>query len=263
MNTAPIGIIDSGFGGLSVYERIAELLPKEKYIYLGDHAHIPYSGKTVSYIHTRIKKLITFLLSKQVKLIVIACNTATVAGIDRYRKQFPTIPILGVVPVIKTAAELSGKKSFCVLATDFTARSVYQKKLIETFASGYRVHNIGGADLVDFVERGIIDGRQVRARIKKLLTPRILGEIDVIALGCTHYPFLKPAIRAIVGEDIQLLDSGSAVARHVKRILEHNHALAANKRKTTVFFTTARKRSLSTIASVLLKRTVSLYYEKI
>src|SRR3989344_838057 len=117
MSTKPIGILDSGFGGLSIYQSIRELLPHESTIYVGDHAHIPYSTKTPSLIKRRVGKIIHFLLRKGAKLIVIACNPATVAGIDEYRKEFPGVPIVGVVPVVKTAAEVSGKKSFAVLST--------------------------------------------------------------------------------------------------------------------------------------------------
>lgn len=260
MNTAPIGILDSGFGGLSIYRSITTLLPHESTVYIGDHAHIPYSEKPPEYIHHRVITLIQFLLTKKVKLVVVACNTATVAGIDIYREDFPTLPIIGVVPVVKTAAEVSRKKSFAVLSTNFTASSKYQKKLIRTFASECRVFNLGGHSLVDFVERGITDGNQVKREIRNILTPSIIKNIDVIALGCTHYPFLETAIRSIIPTHIQILDSGGAVARQVQRIIAHNDIASTSRTPSHRFYSTENSNTLSRIASKLLNEKVHVQY---
>lgn len=252
MNNAPIGILDSGFGGLTIYRSMIKLLPRESTVYIGDHAHIPYSDKTPAYIHKRVKKIIQFLLSKHVKLVVIACNTATVAGIDIYRKAFPDIPIIGVVPVVKTAAERTKKKSFAVLSTNFTANSEYQKNLIRTFAAECNVYNLGGHSLVDSVEKGIVEGEKIKKELKKILTPEILENIDVIALGCTHYPFLEKIIRSIVGKNVEILDSGGAVGRQVARILSHNKLETAGGSATHIFYSTKKDANLTRIASKLL-----------
>ncbi len=262
MGTQPIGIFDSGFGGLSIFQSIGKLLPDESVVYLGDHAHIPYSKKTATFIQNRVSKLIKFLIGKNVKLIVIACNTATVAGIDIYRKKFPGIPIIGVVPVIKSASHESGRKSFAVLSTEFTAKSAYQKSLIETYAKDYTVYNLGSHTLVDFVEEGILDGKGVEAAIKKSLTQKIVSRIDVLALGCTHYPFLKKSFRAIVGDDVRVLDSGSAVARQVQKVLEQKNLQSRGKALHT-FFTTGKSKDYSHIAKVLLGYSVEVQYAEI
>ncbi len=260
MNDTPIGILDSGFGGLSIYQSIRELLPLEPTVYIGDHAHIPYSSKTPAHIKERVKSIIHFLINEKAKLIVVACNTATVAGIDVYRNTFPGVPIVGVVPVVKTAAETSRKKSFAVLSTPFTAKSKYQKALIARFAGNCRVYNLGGHSLVDLVEKGIVDGFGVEYALRRILTSSMLEHIDVVALGCTHYPFLKAAIRAIVGENLSILDSGGAVARQVKRILEHNNLRNRALPAGHVFFSTRKERDLSRVASKLLgEKTVIRY----
>lgn len=261
MIRAPIGIFDSGFGGLSIYTSIVGLLPHESTIYIGDHAYLPYGEKTKEQIRGRAKKCITFLLSKHVKLIVVACNTATIAGIEQYRMWFPQIPIIGVVPVVKTAAALSKRNEFAVLSTVFTARSVYQKKLIAKFAPEARVHNLGCPNLLSFVEKGMTRGRAIDTELRSLLTPDIVRSIDVIVLGCSHYPFLKSAIRAIVGSSVNILDSGGAVARHVRRILIHN-GIAADGRATHEFYTTD-KINKSAVASILIGKKISVHYAHI
>lgn len=258
-----IGIVDSGFGGLSVYQSITALLPHESTVYIGDHAYLPYGTKTPVTIRRRIKKLIHFLLAKRSKLIVIACNTATVAGIDVYRRWFPAIPIVGVVPVVKTAAEVSKTKKIIVLSTLFTAKSAYQKKLIRKFAGGCRVYNLGCPNLVSLVEEGTLHGEAVKKELQEILIPVVKNGADVIALGCTHYSFLKDQIRAIVGEDIDILDSGGAVARHVERILEHNHILATGGRGRHTFYSTRKWSGASRIASTLLGKTVRVRYAAI
>ncbi|MCX6792247.1 MAG: glutamate racemase [Candidatus Gottesmanbacteria bacterium] len=258
-----IGILDSGFGGLSVYQSISALLPHESTVYIGDHAYLPYGEKSVHVIQQRMLALIRFLIHKHAKLIVIACNTGTVAGIELYRTTFPDVPIVGVVPVIKTAAALSNRKRFAVLSTKFTAGSAYQKYLIEEFANGCIVHNLWCPNLVPLVEQGVVSGPAVEKELRWILTPKILSDIDVIALGCTHYPFLTAAIRAIVGNDITVLDSGGAVSRQVARILEHNGMKARTKKPTYTFFSTGTGHDYSPIASLLLRQNVHVAYADI
>ena len=258
-----IGILDSGFGGLSIYQSVTALLPHESTVYIGDHAYLPYSTKSQSVIHGRVKKLIQFLLTKHAKLIVIACNTATVAGIDTYRRWFPEIPIVGVVPVIKTAAAVTKTKKIIVLSTLFTAKSVYQKKLIRQFGGECCVYNIGCSDLVLLVEQGIFHGEEVTKELLTILTPFVRKGADVIALGCTHFPFLKDQIRAIVGEDIAILDSGGAVARHVARIVEQNHIQASGRRGGHTFYSTRKWPGATGIATTLLQKNVHVGYAAI
>jgi glutamate racemase len=261
--TAAIGILDSGFGGLSVYQSITNLLPHESTVYIGDHAYLPYGGKSARVIQQRMLALTRFIIHKNVKLVVIACNAGTVAGIDLYRAMFPHVPIVGVVPVIKTATALSKRRRFAVLSTKFTAESAYQKHLIAEFADGCIVHNLGCPNLVPLVERGIVSGPEVKKELRRILTPKILRDIDVIALGCTHYPFLTAAIRAIVGTDMIVLDSGGAVSRQVTRILEHNGMKAEIKKSTHTFYSTGTGNTYSGVASLLLHKKVHFEYADI
>ena len=262
MDNSPIGFFDSGFGGLSVYKRVTALLPHESTVYIGDHAFLPYGGKTRRQIRARAVKLIRFLVARHVKLIVVACNTATIAGIDMYRRLFPDIPIIGVVPVVKTAAQQSSG-SFAVLSTSFTAQSRYQKLLIHKFAPRAQVYNLGCPNLLSFVEQGILKGKQIDRELRQILTPRILQKVDIIVLGCTHYPFLQETIRAIVGSKIRILDSGGAVARHVERILTHNNILGHAKPAMHKFYSTVENDTLSRVAGTLLKRKVRVQYADI
>jgi glutamate racemase len=253
MDNRPIGIFDSGSGGLSIWKAITTKLPHESILYTADHRNIPYSTKSAEIIRKRVVEFIRFFLAKQVKLIVIACNTATVAGIDFFRETFPGIPIVGVVPVIKTAAEKSKTKNFAVLSTEFTAKSVYQKKLISSFASDCTVLSIGNTALVEFVESGKKDSKEVYDVLEKLLRLLLKKNIDTLVLGCTHFPFLRPVIQDIVGPDVVILDSGEAVARRVQRILEHEKLLANNMKPSYQFFTTGDTQKVSAVVSDLLK----------
>lgn len=262
MNDAPIGIIDSGLGGLSVWRSIRTLLPHEATIFVGDHAFVPYGTKSNAVIRRRILSILIYLRAKNIKLIVIACNTATVAGIDWYREKMPDIPIIGVVPVIKTAASVSSSKKFIVLATPFTTRSRYQKDLIAKFASNVKVYAVPAPHLVELVEKGKITGLEVRKILKSILDPLIEKGIDVVVLGSTHFAFLGSTIRAIVGDAITVLDSGDAVARQVRRILEANELISSG-RQSHRFETTGNPNQVSVVASRLMGQPMKFFYANV
>lgn len=255
-----IGILDSGWGGLSIWQSIIEALPHESTCYIGDHRFIPYGNKPPAVIQSRVFELLKFFVSKRVKLAIIACNTATVAGIEAYRTHFPTLPIIGVVPVVKTAAEVTKARKFLVLSTPYTAASHYQKNLIQEFASDCQVYNIGSSRLVQLIERGKIQGKAITKELTKTLHPYVAKRIDVIALGCTHYPFVRQAIRAIVGKNVQILDSGGAVARQTQRVLFANHALSTDSKPTYTFFTTGETNKTQNVARLLLGRAIRVYH---
>jgi len=260
MNDASIGILDSGSGGLSIWKEISSILPCESIMYLGDHGYMPYSNKTTKYIRDRVCHIIQFLSDKKAKLIVVACNTATVAGVEFYRKKFPRVPIVGVVPVIKTATQISRKQRIAVLSTKYTAQSIYQKKFIQQFAMGCEVKVIGSTRLVSLIEKGNLVSCGIGRELQRLLSSIAEENIDVLVLGCTHYPFVRDQIRAIVGESMVILDSGGAVARQVKRILEHNNALANGEGGMYTFFTTGESKQVGRIASALLHREILMNY---
>lgn len=253
----PIGILDSGSGGMTIWKEIISLLPEESTVYIGDHFHMPYSKKTTQYIQKRVTDLIQFLLQKHVKILVIACNTATVAGIDIYRKKFSQVPIIGVVPVIKTAAGQSRTRRIAVLSTTYTSTSQYQEQLIQRFAPDCFVERIGSTQLVSLIEKGDLLGKEIFQELSTLLSTTVNDGIDVLVLGCTHYPFVRAQIRAIVGEDVAILDSGGAVARQAKRILEQESIRSSSHNPTHSFYTTGNATEVSRVASILLGKTIT------
>jgi glutamate racemase len=257
MTNKPIGILDTGIGGLSVYQEIIALLPHESTIYIGDSAFAPYGRLSEDVIFERSKKLVSFLLEKDVKLIVVACNTITVSCIDKLREAFPQVPIVGTVPVVKTAAAMTKVKSFGILSSTRTAHSKYQKELIKQFAEGHTVINLGSHELVSLIEQGIIDGEQIDSILQKVLKPFQEEHIDTLALGCTHFPFIKKNMQKILGEDVTILDSGAAIARHVKRVLESKNILVSEGSAKREFYTTADAEKVNDIAKKILGGTIT------
>lgn len=256
MDSRPIGLLDSGIGGLSIWRSVRAQLPHESMIYIGDHKYNPYHEKTQKQLRQRVCNIITYLHTQHVKLIVIACNTATVMGIDYFRKKFPNIPIIGIVPVVKTAALISTRKRIGILSTASTAKSAYLKHLIKTFAVGCVVSSVGSRTLSSLIERGIIHGSILqRAIMSALRSTRKLG-VDVVALGCSHYPFIEEEIRKIMGKNVTILDSGGAVARHVERILMMNNLMSEQNTVSYIFHTTGDASQVSRVASQLLGKQV-------
>jgi len=258
MNNQPIGILDSGSGGLSIWRSLVKLLPGESTIYVGDHAYLPYGARQTVFIRQRVLKLIKFLKLSKVKLVIVACNAATVAGIEVYRKHFPGLPLIGVVPVVKTAARVSKTGRFAILSTSYTAGSAYQQRLIKKFAGNCRVYNLVSGNLVSYVERGQLADKQIRRELCRLLPVPLMKKIDVLVLGCTHYPFLRRTFSNWLGKEIQILDSGGAVARQTKRILEANQQVANQANPSHRFFTTGGAKQIEKTFNLLLQKRVAV-----
>lgn len=256
MEQNPIRVIDSGSGGLTILTSLRKLMPGESYVYVGDHAHIPYGKKSTQYIRNRVIKIISYLISRKVKLIVIACNTATVAGIDYFRTHFPDIPIIGVVPVVKTAASVSKTCRFIVLSTQFTATSPYERQLITKFASHCHVRSETSSRLVPLIESGKLESRNVNTELRRMLKRFHEDNYDTIVLGCTHYPFVKPVIHAIVGKKAIILDSGPAVARQVWRILKNRNDESHGTYSYTEYITTGNAEKVAETFRILLSSNV-------
>jgi glutamate racemase len=257
MTNKPIGILDSGIGGLSVYQEIIALLPHESTMYIGDSALAPYGKLSEEVIFERSKKLVSFLLKKDVKLIVVACNTITVSCIARLREAFPEVPIIGTVPVVKTAATTTKAKSFGILSTTRTANSSYQRELIKQFAEGHRVINLGTDELVPLIENGILEGEQIDSVLQHVLKPFQEEHIDTLVLGCTHFPFIRNQMQKILGKHVLILDSGEAIARQVKRILEEKHTEITEGEPKRAFVTTGDATKIDLIAKKNLGSTIT------
>lgn len=259
LQPGPIGILDSGLGGLTIWRELHTLLPHESMVYIGDHAYLPYGNRRRQEVRSRVKLLITFLRKKGAKCIVIACNTATVSGIDRYRRWFPRLPIIGVVPVIKTAVAITKTKHIAVFSTPNTAGSPYQKRLIAMFAGDCTVENIGIPDLATSIERG--DTNEALEKIlRNALDTLALRTVDVIVLGCTHYPLIAPLIARVVGGNIPIIDSAAAVGRHVKRIMDQEQLRSRSGTPYTEFYTTGDAGRISRVASRLFGKPFTFSY---
>lgn len=246
----PIGVFDSGVGGFTIYSEITKLLPHESIVYLGDQANAPYSGKSKKELERITSKIVQFLLKYKVKMVVVACNTATVYALEYLRTKFD-LPIVGIVPVVKTASQKTKNGRIGIFSTVATAKSNHQKELIKKFADGLKVSNIGADEIVPFVERGDIDSEEFDNVLKNVL--KQFSGIDVLALGCSHYPFLRSKIQKILGSKVLILDSGPAVARQVKRVLEKNKAFSSGKERFIKFFTSGNPSNFRTIAGKLIK----------
>ena len=237
-SNAPIGIIDSGVGGLTILKEIQIALPAESLFYIGDTANCPYGGKTPAEIYHLTTKLVETLIERGVKAVVIACNTISVNCIHQLRADFPKLPFIGTAPAIKPAAALSSRKRIGILSTVSTAESAYQAGLIEQFAAGCVVTNLGTNELVPLIERAEWDTR-VPEILPRLLAPYKLAEIDALVLGCSHYPIIREQIQLELGDDVTVLDSGTAIARQVGRVLERESLLANGSYPTHDFVTTS------------------------
>lgn len=250
MDNRPIGIFDSGVGGLSVLLEIKKLLPNENFIFFADQGHVPYGGKTKKELEILTDKILGFLVSKNVKTVVAACNTATVYTIDYLRKTY-NIPIIGTVPVIKTIASISKTKKTAVFSTPATAKSDYLSSLINKFADGVVVYKIGGTGLEELIEDGRLEDSKTDKILHDSLEPLLKKNVDAIALGCTHYPFLRKRIQEIVGKNVAVVDSGGAVARRLKFILGHNN-IFGNERFEDQYFTTGKAEKFRKVAEKLI-----------
>ncbi len=228
----PIGIFDSGIGGLSVLKEIHQLLPHENLIYVGDSAHAPYGDRSAKYVRERSQAIATFLLDQGVKAIVVACNTATAEAATQLRSTMD-VPVIGLEPAIKPAAQLSKNGIIGVLATQRTIDSERLLGLTERYANDKKVLAQACPRLVEQVEANKLDHPDTKALLNKYILPLLEQGADALILGCTHYPFLLPTIRNIIGDDIEVLETGKPVAEQLKRILIQNNLMIDDREKSS------------------------------
>lgn len=253
-NGQPIGVFDSGVGGLSILIELQKLLPKEDFIFLADQAHVPYGEKSKSQLCKLTHDITNFFIQKGVKLIVVACNTATCHAIDFLRDNFD-VPFVGTVPAIKPAAKTTIKKRIGIISTSSTSESDYMANLIDNHAQGIRVVNIGCTGLENAVEKGEVDSLETELLLKKYLEPIKRSGADILVLGCTHYPFLKPKIQKNLDKGVKIVDSSRAIARRTVYLLKESSSLNNRGGKLT-YFTTSDPRDFSRMASVLMKKKI-------
>ncbi len=231
-----IGVFDSGLGGLWILKYLEQELPEYNYIYYADQAHIPYGVHTPDEITKFSFSITDFLLEKNCKLIVVACNTATSASIAKLREKY-TVPFVGIEPAVKPASEHSKTGHIGVLATKVTAEGQKLHDAIEKFASNVEVHTEIGYGLVELVEEGKGDSDEAEELLRKYLEPMMEKNIDQLVLGCTHYAFLINRIKKIVGDKVYIVDPAPAVVKRVKQLLEENNITPSGNKKEPKIFT--------------------------
>jgi glutamate racemase len=218
--SSPVGIFDSGVGGLSVIRSIWAELPDEDLLFLADQAHVPYGPRPLEEVRQFAKEITNFLLDQGDKLVVVACNAASAAALQYLRQTFPQTTFVGMEPAVKPAVEHSQSKVVAVLATPATFQGQLYASLVDRFAAGTRLLQHTCPGLVAQIEAGDLDGPATRQILEKALHPMLAQGADTVVLGCTHYPFVIPLIQQIVGPDVRVIDPAPAVARQVRRVLE-------------------------------------------
>lgn len=224
MSTQPIGIFDSGIGGTSVFKEIKALLPDEHTIYLADSFNAPYGNKTKQEIIDLSIKNTELLIQKNCKLIVVACNTATTNAITTLRDSY-NIPFIGIEPAIKPAALSTQTKAIGILATKGTLSSELFHKTTDLYSKGIKVIEQVGEGIVTLIEEGKTDSDEMKTLLLTYLKPMLDADIDYLVLGCTHYPYLIPLLLDMLPKHVKIIDSGQAVARQTKTVLEQHQLL--------------------------------------
>lgn len=248
MSKAPIGIFDSGIGGTSIFKEIHQLLPHENIIYLADSQNAPYGAKSREEIISLSIKNTELLLSKGCKLIVVACNTATTNAIKILREKYAVIPFIGIEPAIKPAALKSHTKTIGILATKGTLSSELFSKTADLHTKGIRCIEQIGDGLVPLIEANKIRSNEMQALLKTYLLPMVDQNIDYLVLGCSHYPYLVPVIQKIIPNHITIIDSGEAVARQTKTVLETHQIINLSQKAASItLYTNGNKTILQKI----------------
>lgn len=244
MDKHPIGVFDSGMGGLSLLRELQSLLPHEDFIYISDNAFAPYGALTAADILDRSEKLTNWLIKKSSKLIVVACNTATTNAIDALRQTHP-IPFVGIEPAIKPAALQTKTGVVGVLATKGTLSSKLFHQTSSVYGQGITIVEKEGKHLVKMIEEGKINSDEIKNLLQTYLQPMIEQGIDHLVLGCTHYPFLTPVLKKILPKNIQIVDCNGSVAKQVERVLEKRKMQSISEDKgSTAYFCTGDSQTM-------------------
>lgn len=214
----PIAVFDSGLGGISVLKELIALMPQEQYIYFGDSANAPYGTRTTEEVRVLTLSAAAMLYERGIKALVVACNTATAAAIEQLREEYTDIVVIGIEPALKVATDRFPRGHVGIMATQVTLREEKLEHLVCRFPDA-TVERIPAPGLVELVEQGKAESPETEALLRKILAPYI-GRLDAIVLGCTHYPFVKDAVRKVLGDEVIIVDGGEGTARHTKRCLE-------------------------------------------
>ena len=254
-NDSPLGIFDSGVGGLSVLRAIREQMPNESVIYFGDQGHVPYGSRSIEQIQSFSEGITNFLLEQNAKIIVVACNTASAAALKYLREKFPDVQFVGMEPAVKPAAEHTQTGKVGVLATPATFQGALYASVVERFASGVELLQSTCPGLVQEIEQGNLNGEETRKILENALLPMLEKNIDTVVLGCTHYPFVIPLIQRIVGDArrVRVIDPAPSVARQAGRLLEAGRMRSqAQSNGDVKFYTSGDPTVLKSMLPILL-----------
>ncbi|MFQ5399676.1 MAG: glutamate racemase [Anaerolineae bacterium] len=249
----PVAIFDSGVGGLSVLRVLRNQLPGEQFLYLADQAHVPYGARPAAEIQRLSEAITHFLLAREAKLVVVACNTASAASLTHLRATFPDIPFVGMEPAVKPAAVRTRSGKVGVMATAGTFESQRYEQLMARFARDVVVYEDSCPGLVEQIEGGVLDGPEAEQRLHRCLAPMLAAGVDVVVLGCTHYPFVAPLLQRIAGDEVVVIDPAPAVARQTGRVLADRGWLGPDAGEGSVSaFTTGDAAQFGRLAQQLL-----------
>lgn len=238
-STNPIGVFDSGVGGLSVLRAMRALMPNEDVIFFGDQGHVPYGPRPLEEVRAFSVAITRWLLDEGAKLIVVACNTASAAALKYLRETFPDVKFVGMEPAVKPAAETTRTGRVGVLATPATFQGALYASVVERFANGVTLLQDTCPGLVQEIEKGNLDGEATRRILDAALRPMLENNIDTVVLGCTHYPFVIPLIERICGDSVRVIDPAPAAARQAERLLEAGGTRNPSARRGRVQFYTS------------------------
>ena len=227
----PIGFFDSGVGGLSVMREALKIMPNENYIYFGDSINAPYGVKSAEEVRILTFKAVELLLSKGVKGIVIACNTATSAAVADLRLKYPNLPLVGIEPAVKPAVELKENGDILIMATPMTIKESKFKRLMERYKDRAKIIPVPCQGLVEFIESGKLEGKEIEDYLINRLSEYKDSNISAIVLGCTHYPFIKPILHKIFGFDVSIIDGGMGTVKELRRKLIKENILNDSNKK--------------------------------
>jgi glutamate racemase len=225
---APVGVFDSGVGGLTILAELLRELPGERYVYFGDTGNCPYGVRSVEEIQELSASATRFLLAHGAKLIVVACNTASVSARTYLREVFDPMQFVVVVPAVKPAAQQTRTQRIGLASTEASARGDYLKTLIDEFAGASRVRAVGCPRLVELAEAGKLDGPETEAAVREYIQPMLDEGIDQLVLGCTHFPAMRAVFERVAGPDVAVIDSGAAIARRTRHLLAEAALLASD-----------------------------------
>lgn len=243
-----IGVFDSGIGGLWILKHLQSELPQNNYIFFADQGHVPYGSRPMEEIRDFSEKISQFLIGKNCKIIVIACNTASAAALLYLRAKFPDVFFVGMEPAVKPAVETTHTKKVGVLATPATFQGDLYNSVVERFASDVEIFQNTCPGLVEQIEKGEFSSEKTKKILNEAIIPMLKDGIDTIVLGCTHYPFVIPRIKELAGDNVTVIDPTPAIVRQVSHLLIENNLASQKKESREIeVFTTGEDKMMNNI----------------